>query len=103
MAGGALIQIERLPARFPAAGIFRQGSGPGYIVGVDVKDRGFRVHGRAAPFRATVKAREYDRWLADGERKKLASATELPELLDRPSVSLGSAGGQHVFGETLAR
>ena len=102
MADGALIQIERAPTR-PLAGVFRQGAGPRHVVGVDVKHCGFRVHGGTAPFRAAVKAGKYHGWLSHAQRNKLPCTAELRELFDRPLMGLGSAVGQHVCGETLAR
>ena len=63
----------------------------------------FRIHGGAAPFRASVETGKDHRVFSNGKWHELPRAPELPEFLDGPLMDLRSPIRQHVFGEDLAR
>src|SRR5580704_2169966 len=101
MAGTALAQINPLPAVL--SGIFGERAGPGNIVCIDVNSGCFRIHRRAAPFRATIEAGKDDGIFSNGERHELAFAAESAEALDCPLMRGSRAVGQKILGQNLPR
>src|SRR5271165_1052531 len=100
MADGAAVLID---IRAHAGGlVLDQATGPGNVVGVDINHSGAGVDRRSAPFRSAVEAGKDDGLSAHAERNKLAFAAEGVELLHSPRMRLGSAIGEHIFGEKLA-
>ena len=102
MTGTALARVQTFPARFSSI-VFRQGSCPCEIVGIDVENSGFWVESRSAPFGATVESWEHHGILSDAKGNKLSLVTKFPKVFQRPLMRLSSAAGQHILGKNLAR
>ncbi len=85
------------------AGVGRERSSPGNIVGIDVDDASLRVHRRSAPLRPTVESRKDDRILSHAEGHELAFAAKLAKSFQSPLMRLRCAMSQHILGETLTR
>ncbi len=91
MADAALAHVDAARAIF--AGVRGESAGPGHLIRIDIDDRGFRVHGGAAPFRAAIEARKNHGIFSDAEGNELALAAEFLEILQGPLMRFGRTRG----------
>src|SRR5260370_36225258 len=100
MADAALDHVDAARAIF--AGVRGESAGPGHLIRIDIDDRGLRVHGGAAPFRAAIEARKNHGIFSDAEGNKLALAAQFLEIFERPLTGLGRRWGKWVIGDEVA-
>jgi hypothetical protein len=92
MAHCALTQVKVL--RTISAGIFREGTRPCDVVGIDVNDSGLRIDGRTTPLCATIEARKDNGIFSDAERNELSFTAKFTKFLDCPLMHLRSPIGK---------
>src|SRR5258708_40358045 len=100
MTDRALALVDAGAARIVRS-VLGQRSRPRHVVGIHVKDAGFRINRWPAPFRAAIESREDNGVLPQAERHKLPFVAEALKLLESPLVHLRSPISQQIFGEKL--